>query len=179
MVTNHEEYMTFWENVARKYVPISHDVQNNFAFSRVIDSSRSPFQPYYYTKEFFEEISEMKYPCLIAESTSARFSNSQGDFGDYKGAIVVLDSTNGEDDQDSINKAVSSCEKHCKKLMGFLRNYLRENPLKGKLLSGSLIIHPIGPISDSLFGARAEFTIKAQDCDFKVVDSDWSTDFDV
>lgn len=174
MVNNHETYMAWWEDTARKYKAINHDPLTNLAFVRVVDSSRSPFQPYYYTNEFFEEMRELNFPCLIAESTSARFDYQQGVFGDFKGGIVVIDETDGNTDFDSINKAVSACEIHCKKLVGYLQKYLKEQfPSVGKLLSSSIIIHPIGPVGDKYFGARAEFTIKAHDCGFEYDVRDW------
>lgn len=166
--------MNWWEGVASKYKAIKHDKEAHPAFSRVIDASRSPFAPYYYNKEFFDDLGELKFPCLIAESMSARFQNQQGDYGDYKGAILVLDEVDENYNHDQSNEAVSKCEGHCSKLIGYLRKYLKDNKGNlGKLLSGSVVIHPIGPVNGVYFGARAEFTIKIQECGFKYDEDDW------
>jgi hypothetical protein len=161
MLLNHNTYMAYWENLAKNYLPISHS-ESRIAFARVIDSSRSPFQPYYYTNEFFESLrDDMHFPCLIAESTRERFANKQGMLGDYTCGILVIDSTTETNNFDDENTAVSNAKEHCGKLLAKLQQDIKEDASLGHLVSSSILIHPVGPLGNGLFGARAEFTMRA------------------
>lgn len=171
MLLDHNEWMAYWEDLASRYRPINHGPKA-MAFARVIDSSRSPFQPYYYTDEFIESLrDDMNFPCLVVESTRAGHQQNSGIHAIHKCGIVVLIDAE-KSDYDEENTAVDKCKKHCEALMAKLMADLKETPQNGHLDKGSILIHPIGPVNREIWGARVEFTIRVSaDCNF-VVDPD-------
>jgi len=164
MLLDHNEWMKYWENVACKYKPIAHDSDQKVAYARVIDSSRSPFQPYYYTEEFTTSLRNgMNYPCLIVESTRENYRHNQQMHGYSTCGIVVLMEAE-KADYDSENLAVDQCKKHVAQLVAKLQSEIKAavgKPAEAHFEKDSLVIHNIGPMgSKNLFGARAEFVLR-------------------
>jgi len=171
LINNHTNYMNFWSDASAYHKLIKHDPYwrdldangtKECHFVRVIDSGANPFNPNYYLKEVIEQNrDQLTYPAVLAESLRTKYQKQGQITAAGHGALIVLIETGDKNNFDSINNAITQGELICQQMIGYLQQHLKANPNLGRLDWNSVIINPIGPVLDDVFGGRVDFEIEA------------------
>ncbi len=170
-MNNITNYFEFFKGIA--------DNNKDIKYFTRISMNVEPGESVYYLQEFLNSLSEMQTPMLVSEAYVSKIEDNYSDnkLFDDRGAFFIL--VKGErSDFDKNLIAYQQAEDIAIQVMAYLKEYFKKpnNIIDYDYQFRDITIDRIGPIGDSLFGARVDFKYynNAQ-LKLKVDPSKWQT----
>lgn len=160
---SHAPYVEFWKTLVSSFIPIGHSEEEPH-FTRIIDTTGSPFEPYYMTQEFKEKLPhDLKAPYFLLESFREKLSGGRSSKSStYDCGFIILNQTGQVKDFDSINQVIDQTELWAHQILGKADNEMQIDDSLSKIDWDSVVIHKVGPVQQSLFGVRVDFKVIRQ-----------------